>query len=166
MPPCPAHHFCIGAILGTYQSDRVTTVNFVNCHQPSIITLCQFFLPPKSWALLLFKSVLINKWPRNHFYVSITLIYRRWERHACCWVPQPKFECNPWPHPHHQSLCHGWLGLSSHGTWERVTGWASLHAVQGQPIAIYWLLQVVEYERACVVWWGCRKKKEDPLLGV
>ena len=31
--------FCIGTILGTYQSNQVTTVNFVNCCQPSIITL-------------------------------------------------------------------------------------------------------------------------------
>ena len=39
--------FCIGRILGTYQSDRVTTVTFVNHRQPSIITLCSFLFPPK-----------------------------------------------------------------------------------------------------------------------
>ena len=39
----PGVSFCIGTILGTFQSDQVTTVNFVNRHQPSIITLRRFF---------------------------------------------------------------------------------------------------------------------------
>ena len=56
----------------------------------------------------------INKWPKNHLYVSITFINRQRERCNRCRVPspQPKFKCNPWPHPHHQSLCHGRLGPS------------------------------------------------------
>ena len=56
--PVAGESFCIETILGTYQSNRVTTVNFVNRRQLSIITLRPFFLPPKSWALLLLKSVL------------------------------------------------------------------------------------------------------------
>ena len=39
--------FCIGTILGTYQSDRKTTVNFVNCRQPSIITLHAVLAPAR-----------------------------------------------------------------------------------------------------------------------
>ncbi len=50
--------FCIGTILGTYRSDQVTAVNFVNRRQPSIITLRRFFLPPKPHTYIWLKSVL------------------------------------------------------------------------------------------------------------
>ncbi len=56
--------FCIRTILGTYQSDRVTIVIFVNGRQPSIITLrCFFSLQNHGHSFCL-----------NQCYM-----------HACCW---------------------------------------------------------------------------------
>jgi hypothetical protein len=39
--------FCIGTMLGTYQSDQVTMVNFDNRRQPYIITLRTFLVPAR-----------------------------------------------------------------------------------------------------------------------
>ena len=61
MPPCRA--LCIGTIVGTYQSDQVTMVNFINGHQPCNITFRRFSFLPNFLAHLLFKSVSVDSTP-------------------------------------------------------------------------------------------------------
>ena len=158
----------LAAIMATQHS---SLVRLYLSNYPTIASStlrCQYanLYVAKTRGIYLKKLYWINKWPRNHLYVSITFTYRRWERRARRWVPRTIFKCNPWPHPHYWSLCHVRLGLPCHGTWERVNGQASLHSVQGLSLAINWLLQIVEYERAREMRWGCGKKKGDQLLGV
>ena len=66
--------FCIGTILGTYQSDRVTAVNVVNYRQPSIVTLCPFFAPTRPYNVRFEKNSLIYVTQMNLYNLVLRMV--------------------------------------------------------------------------------------------